>query len=145
MRVSILPVGRLAALFVGSILLVACSAQQSPNGEPTQTSTTSAAPPTTPMASSDAALVVSPSSVDLCNGNNPIVVVVNWHSTDPHVKLMVSNPAQTTSKLFSEGGFSGQATSGHWVTVGTRFTLIDSHTNDLLATYTMPKARCEHR
>ena len=86
-------------------------------------------------------LTVEPANRQPCDSKGPVVAVVRWKSKRPHVKIMETNPGEPT-RLFSGGGFAGQATTGAWVVAETQFALVDAISGRTLATATIDRSPC---
>lgn len=86
-------------------------------------------------------LTVEPANRQACDAKGAAVAVVRWKSTHPQVKVMETNPGEPT-RLFSGGGYAGQATTGPWVVADTRFALLDATTGTTLATATIDRSPC---
>jgi NADP-dependent 3-hydroxy acid dehydrogenase YdfG len=84
--------------------------------------------------------------ISSCDSNKLITSKVTWqvrdHSID-HVKVMVVDPGASEGKLFSEGGFTGEAETGEWVKLGMRFDLLRADSGAKLATYTVTQEACK--
>lgn len=119
-------------------LMVACS----PGGQQSPVITAPADGASVPAGAEKAsALTVRPATVDGCKAGQPIIATVSWHSSAPHVKVMVGEKG--SQKLFSEGGYTGSAETGKWVVAKTRFTLVDSDSRKILASHVMGEVPCD--
>lgn len=85
-------------------------------------------------------LAVVPQAIALCRGDERVSATVSWRASakkNPKTAVYVLEPGANEAKLFSIGGFQGTATTGNWVTAGTRFDLVDDRTGNSLSSYTM--------
>lgn len=93
-----------------------------------------------------ASLTTTPSLIDLCKiPNRRFNVTVRWKVKEPGVTstkvwLKTGTGAPT---LFSEGGTSGEAKTGEWVTSKLAFVLIDVKTKTVLATANVSTKNCK--
>jgi len=92
-----------------------------------------------------ASLSVVPGTVSACQLGTRISSLVSWDVKKPsisQVKVMVAGPGSAAPKLFSMGGFKGNAKTGDWVAAGTRFQLVDADSGTQLAAYTVTAQSC---
>lgn len=131
---------------IGSVILgvscaLALAACSSPQGE----SGTGAAP--TAAGTGQASLTVVPGSVSACQPHSTVISRVSWDVKVPtvqQVRVMISDPGSSVSKLFSAGGPKGSEETGNWVEVGTRFDLLNAVDGTKLSTYVVTSEPCKN-
>lgn len=133
----------LTVMLVGlSWTLTACNkAPGDPAG--TQTGTArSSAPATQP-----GTLKVEPGVVSACEPVTRIKSHVSWRvdgMNGGQVKIMVTDPGSSDSKLFSQAGPVGELDTGTWVIPGMRFDIVDASTGAEIDRYEVKAAPCDH-
>lgn len=131
--------------------VAACSGQ--PEGGPAVTARPEAAPPSNVPVSMEATIVngantltVKPGYVFACDGRDRATSTVGWSSSDPAVKgvvIKVQAPDGGEQKVFAEGGSSGAAETGNWVTAGVKFFMVDLASGKELATHAVTAHSCQ--
>lgn len=129
---------RATVVMMGAVLMACCSSQKSATPSPTHGASSAVGI----NAAAGELLTVEPANPQACDSKGPVVAVVRWKSTHPQVRVMETNPGEPT-RLFSGGGYAGQATTGAWVVAATRFTLVDAATGTTLATAMLNSTRCK--
>lgn len=133
-RIDAIALGLSAAL-----ALSACS--QAPNESAGDSKLPAAA-----ASAGQASLTVDPGAVSACDASTRVIAHVSWQVRMPsvhQVKVMVSDPGMTTSRLFSESGDTGSADTGNWVAAGMRFDLLDAATGSKLSSYVVKSEACK--
>lgn len=111
---------------------------------PAPTTASAPRPPAT-VASAGVTLTVAPSMLPGCDPGATATVTIHWRVNAPSVtgvKLEVSESPHSGHKLFAQGGLTGSATTGHWVTRGMQFHLLDAVSGKTLATHVVTQPGC---
>lgn len=91
-------------------------------------------------------LVVSPGQVFRCGERDRVAVTVSWTTRELEigegVEIRVSGPAEAMEKTFAKGGHEGSAETGEWVRAGTRFMLLGTGNDKVLASYEVGGLAC---
>jgi hypothetical protein len=93
---------------------------------------------TTVTISGAATISADPSPIDLASGATVGVATVTWRA--PGSTLVEVHIGSASGTLFAEGGITGSALTGDWVTHGMVFVLVDAATHALLATTSVTPA-----
>ena len=90
-------------------------------------------------------LTITPAAIPGCDPQAKITAVIRWRVDTPGttaVLLEISDAGSAARKLFAQGGASGEATTGQWVSNGMQFHLRDATSGKDLATQVIGHAPC---
>jgi hypothetical protein len=93
---------------------------------------------TTVTISGAATITADPNPINLASGATVGVTTVTWNA--PGSALVEVHIGSASGTLFAEGGSTGSALTGDWVTHGMVFVLVDAATHALLATTSVRQA-----
>lgn len=129
--------------------LSACSKSPPPADSLPVPAPAAATPADAPAAEPGTALAdfsVTPGHVYSCEGRDRAVSVVKWQVKDPAVatvRVEVDTALEPERKTFTNGGNTGEETTGEWVAAGVRFHLVDAASGKELAKHEVTSLPCQ--